>query len=151
MASTIGYILDTNILIRLIRNDALGKSIDAAYNLRASLASSMICVVTVGEIRAFARKIGWGKKKLDELQKIVDELVWIDINRSEVIDAYSEIDYYSEKVTKPANPIGQNDMWIAAVARASGATLLTTDKDFDHLHKGNYVHRIWIDPSATTP
>jgi len=147
MAGTVGYILDTNILIRLIRNDALGQQIDADYNLRSSLASSMICVVTVGEIRAFARKIGWGKKKLDDLQNIVSELVWVDINRDEIFEAYSEIDHFSEKVVKPAHPIGQNDMWIAAATKATGATLLTTDKDFDHLHP-THINRVWINPNS---
>jgi tRNA(fMet)-specific endonuclease VapC len=149
MPSTVGYILDTNIVIRLIRNDALGQQIDGKYNLRASLASSMVCVVTVGELMALARKIGWGQKKLDKLQVMIDELVWVDINRDEIIEAYSEIDHYSRNVVKPSRTMGQNDMWIAATAKATGATLLTTDKDFDHLD-GTHISRIWIDPDSKT-
>ena len=149
MPTTVGYILDTNIVIRLIRNDALGQQIDAKYNLRATPASSMVCVVTVGELLAFARKLGWGQKKLDALQKMLDELVCLDINREEIIAAYGEIDHFSEKVVKPACPMGQNDMWIAATAKATGATLLTTDKDFNHLD-GTHISRIWIDPDSKT-
>jgi len=37
------------------------------------------------------------------------------------------------------------DLWIAATAHATGARLLTTDKDFDHLHPA-FVQRDWIDP-----
>lgn len=33
-----------------------------------------------------------------------------------------------------AQNMGKNNLWIAACALATGATLLTTDKDFDHLH-----------------
>ncbi len=29
--------------------------------------------------------------------------------------------------------MGKNDLWIAAVAHAAVATLVTTDNDFDHL------------------
>lgn len=29
--------------------------------------------------------------------------------------------------------MGKNDLWIAAAAHVTGATLLTTDADFDHL------------------
>jgi tRNA(fMet)-specific endonuclease VapC len=29
--------------------------------------------------------------------------------------------------------MGKNDLWIAATASVLSATLLTTDKDFDHL------------------
>ena len=32
----------------------------------------------------------------------------------------------------------QNDLWIAATAHETRATLLSTDKDFDHLN------RVWI-------
>ena len=43
--------------------------------------------------------------------------------------------------------MGDNDVWIAATAAAAGAYLLTTDKDFDHLHP-TYVQREWIDPAT---
>ncbi|SFH82809.1 type II toxin-antitoxin system VapC family toxin [Planctomicrobium piriforme] len=146
MPRTPGLLLDTNIIVHLLRNGELGQSIDSAYQLRTSLASSLICVVTIGEMRSLARKLKWGQRKQDELQQTLEELVWIDISSDAVLDAYSEIDDFSEKVVKPARPLGQNDIWIAAVARATGATLLTTDKDFDHL-QGKFIDRIWIDPT----
>jgi predicted nuclease of predicted toxin-antitoxin system len=31
--------------------------------------------------------------------------------------------------------IGQNDLWIAATAWVTKAALITTDSDFDHLHR----------------
>ena len=34
---------------------------------------------------------------------------------------------------KPTVPMGKNDLWIAATAHASGAILLSTDGDFEHL------------------
>lgn len=49
--------------------------------------------------------------------------------------------------------LGQNDMWIAATAHVLDCELVTTDKDFDHLH-GAKLRRRWIDPNslrATTP
>ena len=150
MASTVGYLLDTTVVIHLLRNDHLGQQIDARFNLRASLASSMVCVVTIGELRAFARKRGWGQKRLDDLQKVIDELVWIDINRREVIEAYGEIDYYSEKTVNPARRMGKNDVWIAATAKATGATLLTIDKDFDHL-VGTHIDCVRIDADSKRP
>ncbi len=42
--------------------------------------------------------------------------------------------------------MGKNDLWIAATANATGALLLTTDKDFDHLD-GAFLNRVWIDPT----
>ena len=46
--------------------------------------------------------------------------------------------------------MGKNDLWIAATAKATGATLLTTDKDFDHLYPGQ-INRIYIDPASALP
>jgi tRNA(fMet)-specific endonuclease VapC len=40
-----------------------------------------------------------------------------------------------------------NDLWIAATAVATGATLVTTDKDFDHL-EGLWPDRVYVDQSA---
>lgn len=41
--------------------------------------------------------------------------------------------------------MGKNDVWIAATARITGTTLLTTDKDFDPL-QGVWLDREWVDP-----
>jgi len=49
-----------------------------------------------------------------------------------------------------ARTIGQNDLWIAAAAKATGATLLTTDRDFDHLDP-TQLQRIHIDPASRLP
>jgi predicted nucleic acid-binding protein len=48
-----------------------------------------------------------------------------------VIAAYARLDQESRKVGRT---MGKNDLWIAAVAAVQGAVILTTDKDFDHLH-----------------
>lgn len=95
MPKTAGYLLDTNVLIQLIRWNQLGKRIDATYDLQAGLSRNMICAVTVGEIRSLGLKLGWGEKKLDTMQSLLDELVWVDISRPEVLQAYAEIDHYS--------------------------------------------------------
>lgn len=58
------------------------------------------------------------------------------INHPKIIDAYVEIDLYSQRYPSGARNMGKNDLWIAACALASGAKLLTTDKDFAHLSPG---------------
>jgi predicted nucleic acid-binding protein len=73
--------------------------------------------------------------------------VIIDINREPVVANYVEIDHYSRSVGRRMN---QNDLWIAAVAAATEATLLTTDRDFDHLDS-SLVRLVWIDPKGPTP
>ena len=56
----------------------------------------------------------------------------VDINHPSVIDAV-ELDMVSQSHPDGACNMGKNDLWIAACAKASGATLLTTDNDFTHL------------------
>ncbi|MGB1243372.1 MAG: PIN domain-containing protein [Chitinophagales bacterium] len=54
---------------------------------------------------------------------------------------YGEIDVYSQGKLKArrlprglsARNMGKNDLWISSTASVTGATLLTTDKDFQHL------------------
>jgi len=44
--------------------------------------------------------------------------------------------------------MGKNDLWIAATAAVTGATLLTTDRDFDKLAP-RFLAREWIDPETS--
>ena len=63
-----GFMLDTNILVVRIPGNPLGRHVDAAYGLRASLNRSMISVVTVGEISSLTREFAWGKTKVEKLE-----------------------------------------------------------------------------------
>ena len=87
----------------------------------------MICVVTVGECLSIARHNGWGPSKKELLQTLLRELVVVDIGDARVLDAYAELDAF---MRAKGHPMGKNDLWIGAVARAQGARLLTLDADF---------------------
>jgi tRNA(fMet)-specific endonuclease VapC len=149
MSGATGYLLDTNVVLALIRANPLGHFIDQQFGLRGALNRSMVCVVTVGEMLSLVRQFNWGQAKWDTLQSLLNEIVWLDINHPDILDAYGEIDHAS---LQQGRKLGKNDAWIAATAKVTGATLLTTDPDFDHLHD-IYLHRIWIDPATpnTTP
>ena len=69
------------------------------------------------------------------------------IRREPVIDHYVELDHYSRSIGRRMNT---NDLWIAASAAATGAMLLTTDHDFDHIDS-SMMQSTWIDPSSATP
>jgi predicted nucleic acid-binding protein len=144
MTSPTTYLLDTNILVLLIRGKAAGQAIAVAYGLRTVLSRCIISVVTVGEIKAFARKQGWGVQKLTDLDALLAQVVTVDINHALVLDAYAELDANSEAIGRK---MGKNDLWIAATARVTGVTLLTIDADFDHLHPAD-ITRIKIDPQT---
>ncbi len=138
-------LLDTNVLIHLVRGNEIGQRIDTNYQLRARLERPLISIITVGESFALARKFKWGKTKVDQLKELLRELVVVDIHAS-VLEKYAEISDYLENI---GQPMGQNDMWIAATASASNSWLLTTDTDFDRLHP-TLIRREYVAPHPST-
>jgi predicted nucleic acid-binding protein len=79
--------------------------------------------------------------KRSVLEELLQSLVVQEIS-DRVPELYAEIDTYLRRAGKA---VEQNDIWIAATSIASGAHLLTTDKDFDPLCP-SYLDRTWIDP-----
>lgn len=133
------YLVDTNILLLYLRRDSRTQYIDTHYNPFINSATPIISVVTEGEIRSIALQRNWGAQKLAALEILLKKFLIADIHVKEVIDAYAEIDAFSQSklVGKPlgttSRSMGKNDIWIAATANVLGLTLLTTDKDFHHL------------------
>ncbi|MCR4317750.1 MAG: PIN domain-containing protein [Planctomycetes bacterium] len=142
------YLLDTGILLLLVRGGPLGKHIDATYRLTSAPFRPLVCVVTHAEIWALADRHEWGKKKRECLKQMLDNLVRVDIEKQTVLDAYVEIDSACYKHPKGHKNMGKNDMWIAAVAKVTGATLLTIDNDFDHLSP-KLINVVYIDQKKT--
>jgi predicted nucleic acid-binding protein len=141
------FLLDTNVLVALVRGNELGTRIDAAFGLRAARTRPLVSIVTHGEVRVLARWNRWGERKLAILDRALANLVTVDINHPKVVDAYVAIDLHSRGLDTGARNMGKNDLWIAACAKAASATLLTTDRDFEHLD-GGLVEVGWIDPVA---
>lgn len=100
---------------------------------------SIISIVSVGEIYSLAAKNKWGEKKLKVVEKLLDDLIVIEIRYKDLIDMYVDIDTYSNKsnpkrfLKGSAVKMGKNDIWIAATAAITNSKLITSDNDFDHL------------------
>ena len=113
----------------------------------------LLSIVTVGELHSLTHQFGWGTAKKRALETLLGDFTWVDINNRAILLAYREIDAWSPSVGRT---MGKNDVWIAATARVTNTTLLTTDRDFDHLHPANptrswQVDREWIDPTSNLP
>jgi predicted nucleic acid-binding protein len=143
-------LLDTSILLHLVRDRALGRYLEAAFQLHNLIPEPRVCVVSEGEIWALAAERNWGPAKRQKLHDLLAKMLILNINHPAVISAYVEIHMACRAHPAGARNMGQNDMWIAAVAKFTGATLLTTDKDFDHLHP-THLQRIYIDPASPLP
>jgi tRNA(fMet)-specific endonuclease VapC len=139
-----GFLLDTCILVHLVRGDDVGRRIQKTYNLRAFYKECLISVVTCGEMEKLGREFGWDNAKLTAMRQLMGQLITVDINDTSIIHLYAEIDCYSDQVGKV---MGKNDAWIAATAKATGYTLITNDNDFDHLHP-HHLNLLFIDPDA---
>ena len=126
-------LLDTSVLLPLLRGGEFGRRIDRDFGLRSSAVRPLISIVTHGEIAVLAARNGWGDKRREVLANMLNELVTVDIGHPDVIDAYVAVDLHSQAHPEGARNMGKNDLWIAACAKAAGATLLTTDNDFAHL------------------
>ncbi len=133
------YLLDTNIILFVLSLPPFEK--DFQNNFRRIYNDFMISVVTEGEIRSLALQRGWGEKRNLDLENVLEKLLISPIKIQNIIDAYARIDAYSQgKLSEKPLPagmtsrnMGKNDLWIAATAHALQVTLITTDKDFDHL------------------
>lgn len=139
------YLLDTNVVLHYARKSDVYVAIERQYNLQSSSFSPLVCVVTLGEIRAIAwrKRNNWNALKLQQLETFLANLVPIDIASVPVLEAYARI-----QIAALDNGWGihnkKNDLWIAAVTHVTGASLLTTDGDFDSLH-GQFIQRIRLD------
>ena len=133
------YILDTNILLIYLRDKNISQTLNDKYQSLIFPNSSVISVVTVGELRSIALQNYWGQKKIKQLQQFIDHFLIADINVKSIIQRYAEIDAFSQGKLKDkplgesSRNMGKNDLWIAATASVLNIPLITTDKDFLHL------------------
>ncbi len=139
-------LLDTSILIHLLRATALGSRVADEHSLRSRGERPLVSIVSVGEAMAFAKKRGWGAPKVSKLRELIHQLVVVDINSHDVLDSYATLDAFCEG---KGRALGKNDLWIAATTMVTGALLLTTDKDFDPLHDASFLRRVWYDPATS--
>ena len=119
--------IDTNVLIHWIRQDSTGKHLIEQYHLEQRAERPLLSTVSEGEILGLAKCWNWGETKLAKLNQLFDELVRVEAGLPEVIANYSEIYFEAHRIGRSH---GENDLWIAASARATGAVLLTCDSDF---------------------
>ena len=137
-------LLDTNIVIHLIRDNEIGRRVDAAFQIRHRPDRPLISIVTVGECLSLVRQFNWGPQKATALESLLRELVVVPIESRPVLDRFAEFHSWTKSIGRT---IGHNDLWIAATAAATGAHLVTTDADFDPLHPV-YIRRTIIPESA---
>lgn len=134
------YILDTNLVLIYLRSGELARKIEDDLKLFINKSNLVVSVVTVGELKSISIQNKWGKRKVQEMLKTLDEFLVADIKTNRILERYADIDAYSQgklerlKGDFTSRNMGKNDLWIAATASVLDIELLTTDKDFQHLN-----------------
>lgn len=145
------YLLDTNCVLAYLRKNELAQQIDRHYNPFATDNIAILSAVVVGELHSITQQSHWGENRIEELTEFVKLFKIFGINYVTILQRYAQIDAFSQNklIDKPlgmsARNMGKNDLWIAATASVMEATLITTDKDFGHLHN-QFVDVVWINP-----
>ena len=140
---SVPLLLDTGVIIHLCRGGVAAEQIEQRYRLTRRRDQPMISVITRGEALAFALRNRWGRPRLNTLAGLFTNFPIIDLNREIIIESYARLNVKTLAIGRRMGQ--QNDLWIAATAVATGAVLLTPDRDFDDLHPAELV-REWIDP-----
>jgi len=138
------YLIDTNIIVHFVRDLALYKAVENDYQIFESPNKVVISEVSIGEIYSLSKRNRWGERRMERLERFLSSLTVAPISyHPDIYRAYAIIDAYSQSkhptFSLPqgmtARNMGKNDVWIAATAYILRATLVTTDKDFDHLQR----------------
>jgi len=144
------YILDTNLVLIYLRDNQQARNLEKDLSLLTEQHNLIVSVVSVGELKSIAKRNKWGVRKTNNLEDTLTDFLIADINVTEIIEKYAEIDAFSQgklvgkKVDFSARNMGKNDLWIAATASFLDIELLTTDKDFEHL-KDEFIKLNHID------
>jgi len=114
------FLLDTNICIYLTKQQH-----PLLAQRFASLASGDVAmsVITYGELQFGAQKSQQTQKVLQALEKLSLAIPVLQMDK-QVSEHYGDI---RAQLQKTGMPIGNNDLWIAAHARAKGLILVTNN------------------------
>ena len=144
------FLLDTTVLLHWTRASRQAQAIVQRFHLAESSLRPLACEVSVGEMLAFSRSLGWGPQKRERLAEIERQLVVVDISDRRVMEAFADLSTVAQRLGWSLFH-GKNDLWVAAAAKATGAHLLSMDKDFLPLVHAEGWHVTILDDRTGEP
>jgi len=131
------YLLDTNICIYIAKYQP--PQVKERFS-QHSLSDLHLSVVTLGELRFGAEKSQSKEKALRTIQSLTNLIQIADLDEK-VAEHYGDI---RQQLQKQGKMIGNNDLWLAAHARANDWIMVTNnEKEFirvDGLKVENWVN-----------
>jgi tRNA(fMet)-specific endonuclease VapC len=118
---TVRYLLDTNICIYIAKHN---RPIVRERFSRHAVNELAMSVITLGELRFGAEKSQARERALTTIQHLADLIPWYALPEA-AAEHYGQI---RAEFQKCGQPIGNNDLWIAAHARAEGWIIVTNNE-----------------------
>jgi len=116
--------LDTNIVIRLFKNDPL------VTKRLTTLSTIYLPTPVIAELLFTARNSSRPKENLKIYNEFIDDCNVLNITR-ETANHYSAIRL---ELKKKGRPIPENDLWIASICIEHNLPLVTGDAHFDNIN-----------------
>jgi predicted nucleic acid-binding protein len=124
------YLLDSSVILHLVRGRALGERIEQEYGLDIAVLRPLVAIVSHGELWVIAERKNWGENKRAVLRNTLDQLTTADLYDPSIIESYVAVDRVLRQHPDGARSVSDNDVWIAAVALAYGATMANHGQRF---------------------
>jgi predicted nucleic acid-binding protein len=124
------FLLDTNVVSDLIRGDP---GAEGWLSRRAPEDRVITCTIVRGEILHGVSRLPGGKRRQSLRETVTRLFSWIQCEPV----AERAADFYAQmKLDRQRRgpSLDENDLWIAATARALNATLVTRDSDFAEIN-----------------
>lgn len=115
--------LDTNIVIRLFKNDPI------IVKKLTSLTDVYLTVPVIAELLYGAENSVRKEENLRNYNKFIDECDILPLTRK-TAEQYSKI---RMRLKQRGNPIPENDLWVAAACIENQIPLISEDKHFDFI------------------
>jgi len=133
---TVRYLLDTNICIYIAK-----KRPPEVYRRLSELSVGDVgmSLITFGELRFGAEKSQHQKAALEKLSRLTDYIPVIEPT-AQTAEKYGMIRFYLEK---SGQPIGNNDLWIAAHALSLN-TILVTNNSKEFIRVPDLLVENWV-------
>jgi tRNA(fMet)-specific endonuclease VapC len=117
------FLLDTNIVIGIFANDASVKdSLEKAEEV-------FVPIIVLGELYYGAQKLSRTKTNIARINEFAETNSVLTCN-TETSRQYGEI---KNSLRLKGQPIPENDIWIAAIAKQYGMTLVSRDEHFKEI------------------
>ncbi len=117
------FLLDSNIIIAFFADEA------AVVERVESLPQVFVPVIVVGELLYGAAKSARSQENERRVLDFSQSVSLLDVSRS-TAKAYASI---KNNLRRKGRPIPENDIWIAAIAKEHGLTVVTRDPHFSEV------------------